>query len=101
MVNILVNRFAILSQVKMFTSRHGCSHTFAFLHVELLEKVLSILCLRNKGTFLSLLDLQTKKEFEFTHHRHLKLLRHSPSKLFTKMRVSRTKYDIININLAH
>ena len=32
--------------------------------------------LRNKSTFLSLLDLQPKKEFEFTHHRHLKLLRH-------------------------
>ena len=30
----------------------------------------------SKGSLLSLLDLQTKKELEFTHHRHLKLLRH-------------------------
>jgi hypothetical protein len=48
-----------------------------------------------------LLDLKTKEELQFTHHRHLESLGHDPTKLFTKFIISRPKYDIININLAN
>jgi N12 class adenine-specific DNA methylase len=48
-----------------------------------------------------LLDLKTKKELQFTHHRHLESLGHDPTKLFTKFIISRPKYNIININLEN
>jgi hypothetical protein len=46
-------------------------------------------------------DLKTKEELQFTHHRHLKPLGHDPTKLFTKLIISRTKDNIININLTN
>jgi hypothetical protein len=35
------------------------------------------------------------------HHEHLKLLDHYPTKFLTRLLISRTKYYIININLAY
>jgi hypothetical protein len=48
-----------------------------------------------------LLDLKTKKVFEFSHHRHFKPIGHDLDKLITKGFISRTKNDIINVNLAY
>jgi hypothetical protein len=35
------------------------------------------------------------------HHRHLKFVHHKPAKLLTGVLVSRTKYDVIDVYLAH
>jgi hypothetical protein len=56
--------------------------------------------LANEGSLFGLLDLKSKKECENPHHGHLKPIRHyfaKPIKGF----VSRTKYNIINIDLAY
>jgi hypothetical protein len=50
---------------------------------------------------LELLHLEPKEVVQLTHHRHLKLLSHHPAKLLTRHLVSRTKYYVIDINLAH
>jgi hypothetical protein len=47
------------------------------------------------------LDLKSKKECENPHHGHLKLIRHYFAKLITKGFVSKTKYNIFNIDLAY
>jgi hypothetical protein len=70
-------------------------------HVKPLEHILYILGLTRESPFLHLLDLKSKEELQFTHHRHLKSLGHDPTKLFTKFIISRTKDNIININLAY
>jgi hypothetical protein len=48
-----------------------------------------------------LLHLESKEVGQLAHHRHLKLLHHHPAKLLTRLLVSRTKYYVININLAN
>ena len=55
----------------MSSSRHGGSHTFAFLHVEIPDQILGVLGLRHERTFSQLFDLQSKEELQFTHHGHL------------------------------
>jgi hypothetical protein len=70
-------------------------------HVKRLEHILYILGLTQESLFLHLPDLKPKEELQFTHRRHLKSLGHDPTKLFTKFIISRTKDNIININLAN
>jgi hypothetical protein len=57
--------------------------------------------LANEGCLFDLLDLKSKKERENPHHGHLKPIYHYFVKLITKGFVSRTKYNIINIDLAY
>jgi hypothetical protein len=45
--------------------------------------------------------LKSKEILQLPHHRHLEIMYHDPTKLFTSSFVSRPKYDIININLAY
>src|SRR5688500_20136533 len=71
------------------------------LHPEPLEQVLRVLRLRDKGAILELLHLEPKEVVQLAHHRHLEFLRHHPAKLFTRLFISRTKYYVIDINLAH
>ena len=80
---------------------HGCLDGFSILHSKLLEYVLNVLSLADEGALLELLDLESKKILQLTHHRHLEFLYYDPTKLFTSRFVSRPKYDIININLAY
>jgi hypothetical protein len=54
-----------------------------------------------KVPLFGLLDLKSKKECEKTHHGHLRPIRHYFAKLITEGFVSRTKYNIINIDLAY
>jgi hypothetical protein len=70
-------------------------------HVKPLEHILYILGLTQESLFLHLLDLKPNEELQFTHHRHLKSLGHDLTKLFTKFITSRTKDNIININLEY
>jgi hypothetical protein len=48
-----------------------------------------------------LLHLEPKEVGQLAHHRHLELLCHHPAKLLTRLLISRTKYYVIGINLAH
>jgi hypothetical protein len=71
------------------------------LHPKSLEQVLCILRLGDESAVLELLHLEPKEVVQLAHHRYLKLLSHHPAKLFTRLLVSRTKYYVIDINLAH
>jgi hypothetical protein len=71
------------------------------LHPKPLEQVLRVLRLRDEGAVLELLHLKAKEVVQLAHHRHLEFLCHHPAKLFTGLLVSRTKYYVIDINLAH
>jgi hypothetical protein len=48
-----------------------------------------------------LLHLESKEVVQLAHHRHLEFLHHHPAKLLTRLLISRTKYDVINIYLAY
>jgi hypothetical protein len=45
--------------------------------------------------------LRLRPNIQLAHHRHLEFLCHHPAKLFTRLLISRTKYYVIDINLAH
>jgi hypothetical protein len=60
-----------------------------------------LLRLGDEGVVLELLHLEPKEVVQLAHHRHLEFLRHHPAKLFTRFLISRTKYYVIDINLAH
>jgi hypothetical protein len=85
----------------MTISAHGHHDWLCFVHAKLFEYVMSILCLTNEGSLFGLLDLKSKKECENPHHGHLKPIRHYFAKLIKKGFVSRTKYNIINRDLAY
>jgi hypothetical protein len=85
----------------MSVGSHRCLRGLGVLHPKPLEKVLHVLRLRNEGVVLEFLHLEPKEVVQLAHHRHLKLLSHHPAKLLTRLLVSRTKYYVIDINLAH
>jgi hypothetical protein len=85
----------------MTISAHGRLDWFCFIDAKVFEYVMSILRLANEGSLFDFLDLKSKKECENHHHGHLKPIRHYFAKLITKEFVSRTKYNIINIDLAY
>jgi hypothetical protein len=62
---------------------------------------LSVLRLGDEGTVLELLHLESKEVCQLAHHRHFEFMHHHPAKLLTRLLVSRTKYYVIDINLAH
>jgi hypothetical protein len=65
------------------------------------RNVTSILHLANESSLFGLLNLKSKKECENPHHEHFKHIRHYFAKLIIKGFVSRTKYNIINIDLTY
>jgi hypothetical protein len=85
----------------MSIGSHRCLRGLGVLHPKPLEKILSVLRLGDEGDVLELLHLEPKEVVQLAHHRHLIFLSHHPAKLFTRLLVSRTKYYVININLAH
>jgi hypothetical protein len=85
----------------MTISAHGRLDWLLFVHVKLFEYVMNIFHLANEGSLFVLLDLKSKKECENAHHRHLKPIHHYFTKLITEGFVSRTKYNIINIDLPY
>jgi hypothetical protein len=48
-----------------------------------------------------LLDLKTKKEFEFSHHRHFKSISYDLAKFIINRFVSRNKDYIIRVDLIY
>jgi hypothetical protein len=78
-----------------------CLHGLGVLHPKPLEKILSVLHLGDESGVLELLHLESKEVCQLAHHRHFKFLHHHPAKLLTRLLVSRTKYYVIDINLAH
>jgi hypothetical protein len=85
----------------MSVRSHRCLRELCILYPKPLEKILSVLRLRDEGAFLELLHLKTKEVVQLAHHRHLKFLHYYPAKLLTRLLVSRTKYDVIDIYLAY
>jgi hypothetical protein len=85
----------------MTISAHGSLDGLCLVHAKLLEYVTCIFHLANESSLFDLLDLKSKKECENPHHGHFKPIRHYYAKIITKGFVSRTKYDIINIDLAY
>jgi hypothetical protein len=85
----------------MTTIAYGRLDWLYFVHVKLFEYVTSILRLANECSLFGLLDLKSKKECENPHYGYLKHIHHYFAKLITKEFISRTKYNIININLAY
>jgi hypothetical protein len=85
----------------MSVGSHMCLRGLGVLHPKPLEKILSVLRLGDEGVVLELLHLEPKEVVQLAHHRHLKLLSHHPAKLLTRLLVSRNKYYVIDINLAH
>jgi hypothetical protein len=85
----------------MSIGTHWCLRGLGVLHPKPLEKVLSVLRLGEESAILELLHLEPKEVGQLAHHRHLKLLSHHPAKLLTRLLISRTKYYVIDINLAH
>jgi hypothetical protein len=82
-------------------SSHWCLRGLGVLHPKLLEKILCVLQLGDEGVVLELLHLEPKEVGQLAHHRHHKLLCHHPAKLLRRLLISRTKYYVIDINLAH
>src|SRR6185312_3097426 len=80
---------------------HRSLDWFSIGHVKLLEHFMCIFSLTYESPFVHLLDLKTNEEFQFTHHGHLESLGHDSTKLFTKLFISRTKDNVININLTY
>jgi hypothetical protein len=85
----------------MSVSPHRCLCGLSILHSKPLEKILSVLRLGDEGAVLELLHLESKKVSQLAHHWHLDFLHHYPAKLLTRLLVSRTKYYVIDINLAN
>ncbi|KAK2435539.1 hypothetical protein QL285_020588 [Trifolium repens] len=78
---------------------HGCGHCLTIFKVELLQKLFCIFALMNVSSIFSLVDLNPKEEFQFTHHAHLKFILHKLGEILAQGSISRTKYYIINIDL--
>jgi hypothetical protein len=97
----LINGLTFFVEVDMSVGSHWCLRGLGVLHPKPLEKVLSVLRLGDEGVVLELLHLEPKEVVQLTHHRHLKFLCHHPAKHLTRLLISRTKYYVIDINLAH
>jgi hypothetical protein len=97
----LINRLTSFVEVNMPVSSHRCLHGLGVLHPKPLEKILSVLRLGDESAILELLHLESKEVDQLAHHRHLELLHHHPSKLLIRLLISRTKYYVIDINLAN
>jgi hypothetical protein len=81
----------------MSVSSHWCLCGLSILHLEPLEKILSVLRLGDEGAFLELLHLKSKEVIQLAHHLHIKLLHHYPTKLLTRLLISRTKNYVVDI----
>jgi hypothetical protein len=97
----LINGLTSFVEVKMPVSSHRCLRGLGVLHPKPLEKILSVLCLGDESAILELLYLESKKVSQLVHHGYLELLHHHPAKLLTRLLVIRTKYYVIDINLAN
>src|SRR5688572_15547496 len=85
----------------MSVGSHRCLRGLGVLHPKPLEKILSVLRLGDEGAVLELLHLKPKEVVQLAHHGHLNFLCHHPTKLLIRLLISRTKYYVIDINLAH
>jgi hypothetical protein len=85
----------------MTISAHESLDGLCHVHAKFLEYVTCILHLPNGSSLFGLLDLKSKKACENPHHGYFKPIRHYFGKLITRGFVSRTKYNIINIDLTY
>jgi hypothetical protein len=85
----------------MSVSSHWCLSRLCILHPKFLEDILCVLRLRDECPFIELLHLKSEEVSQLSHHEHLEFLYHHPSKLLTRILISRTKYYVIDIYLAY
>jgi hypothetical protein len=78
-----------------------CFDGLGIVHIKLLEHIICVLGLTYECAILELLDLETEKELQLAHHRHLESFGHDPTKLINPNLISRTKNDFINIYLTY
>jgi hypothetical protein len=97
----LINGLTSFVEVNMPVGSHRCLCGLGVLHPKPLEKILSVLHLGDEGTILELFHLESKEVGQLAHHRHFEFLHHHPAKLLTRLLISRTKYYVIDINLAY
>ena len=97
----MIDDFPFLIEIKMSIDWHGSFDNLGIHHVKLLEHIIGVHRLANESSILHLLDLKSKEELQFTHHRYLKSLGNDPTKFLTKRMTSTTKYYVIDIYLAH
>jgi hypothetical protein len=97
----LINGLTSFVEVNLPVSSHRCLCGLGVLHPKPLEKILSVLHLGDESVVLELLHLESKEVCQLAHHRHFEFLHHHPAKLLIRLLVSRTKYYVIDINLAH
>jgi hypothetical protein len=71
------------------------------LHPKPIEDILHVLGLRDEGVVLELFDLKSKEVVQLGHHRHFEILHHNLGKFLTRHLISKDKYNVINIYLAH
>jgi hypothetical protein len=100
-VCLLINVLTSFVDVEMSVSSHRCLCGLSILHSKPLEKILSVLRLGDEGAVLELLHLESKEVGQLAHYQHLELLHHHPATLLTRLLVSRTKYNVIDIYLAN
>jgi hypothetical protein len=67
-IYLLIHRFSTHIKIKMSICAHESFDGFCFVHVKLLENIMSILSLAKKGLIFKLLDLKFKKEVQLFHH---------------------------------
>jgi hypothetical protein len=101
MIYLLINQCTAQIKIKISISPYGSLDGLHLVHAKLLEYVTCILCLTNESPLFDLLDLKSKKKYEYFHHGYFKHICHNFAKLFTKGFVSRSKDNIINIYLAY
>src|SRR5512142_3514250 len=80
---------------------HRCLDGLRILQAKPLEWILDVLGLTHERPILELLDLKSKEKAQLSNHGHLKFPRHHITKFLAKYLISRTEYDVININLTH
>jgi hypothetical protein len=84
----------------MYVCSYGSLDGFCFVHAKLLANIMSILTLAKKSLIFKLLDLKSKKELQLLIIDISNLLVMILLNLSKKL-VSRTKYYVIDINLAN
>jgi hypothetical protein len=97
----LIHHVVTCITIQIVIYSHWCTNGLGIIHSKLIDYVFDVLALTHKCTTLQLLDLKTKEVTQLSYCGHLKLINHHFSKLFTKILISWSKYDVINIYLQH
>ena len=94
----MIKLFTIGVGTQMTFGWHWRRVSFAVLHSKLLQAIFEIFFLRDEDVVALLMDLETQKELQFTHHGHLILPLHHVSKLITVFLVGAVVDNVIHLD---